>query len=137
MHTTAKKSLGLALAAGWLCLTVQSADAQIRLAPELALAEDVDLGIGAHAFFPVGTSNFEIGAHFDHFFVSGPAGYSELGGAGYYAFRLPDNPSIVPKVGAGVTLGFVSLDREFKMTLVGFLRGSTYNVYSAPERLPS
>jgi len=31
----------------------------------------------------------------------------------------------------------VSLAREFNMTLVGFLRGSTYNVYSAPERLVS
>lgn len=31
----------------------------------------------------------------------------------------------------------VSLAREFNMTLVGFLRGSTYNVYSAPERLLS
>jgi FdhD protein len=31
----------------------------------------------------------------------------------------------------------VSLAREFNMTLVGFLRGSTYNVYSVPERLVS
>ncbi len=31
----------------------------------------------------------------------------------------------------------VSLAREFNMTLVGFLRGSTYNVYSAPQRLVS
>ena len=31
----------------------------------------------------------------------------------------------------------VGLASEFNMTLVGFLRGSTYNVYSAPERLVS
>lgn len=31
----------------------------------------------------------------------------------------------------------VSLASEFNMTLVGFLRGSTYNVYSVPERLVS
>jgi FdhD protein len=31
----------------------------------------------------------------------------------------------------------IELAREFDMTLVGFLRGSTFNIYSAPERLTS
>jgi FdhD protein len=31
----------------------------------------------------------------------------------------------------------IELAREFDMTLIGFLRGSTFNIYSAPERLAS
>ena len=88
-------------------------EAQVRLAPELVLADDVDFGIGAHAFFPLGESNIEIGAFYDFYFVAGNAGYSDLGGTAYYLFRLPDNPGIVPKVGAGLTVGFVTLDSNF------------------------
>ena len=29
----------------------------------------------------------------------------------------------------------IDLAREFGLTLVGFLRGSTFNIYSSPERL--
>ena len=92
-------------------VAVESGHAQVRLAPELVIAEDVDFGLGGHVFIPIGTSNFEVGGYFDYYFVSGAAGYSELGGTGYYLFRLPDNPSIVPKVGAGMALGFVRFDR--------------------------
>ena len=88
-------------------------EAQVRLAPELVFADDVDFGIGAHAFFPLGDSNIEIGAFYDFYFVAGNAGYSDLGGTAYYLFRLPDNPGIVPKVGAGLTVGFVTLDPNF------------------------
>ncbi len=31
----------------------------------------------------------------------------------------------------------IDLAREFGLTLVGFLRGNTFNIYSAPERLAS
>jgi hypothetical protein len=36
--------------------------------------------------------------------------YLEFGGTAYYLFTLPDNPCIVPKVGAGLSFGRFSFD---------------------------
>ena len=60
--------------------------------------------------------------------VSGRAGYEIV------QKSITAGIPVLAAVGAPSSLA-VALAREFNQTLVGFLRGSQYNVYSAPERL--
>ena len=62
--------------------------------------------------------------------VSGRAGFEIIQKA--LTARIP----IVASVGAPSSLA-VDLAREFKMTLIGFLRGETFNIYSAKQRIIS
>ena len=60
--------------------------------------------------------------------VSGRAGYEIV------QKSITAGIPVLAAVGAPSSLA-VALAREFNQTLVGFLRGERYNVYSAPERL--
>jgi FdhD protein len=60
--------------------------------------------------------------------VSGRAGYEIV------QKSISAGIPILAAVGAPSSLA-VALAREFNQTLVGFLRGDRFNVYSAPERL--
>ena len=60
--------------------------------------------------------------------VSGRAGYEIV------QKSITAGIPILAAVGAPSSLA-VALSREFKQTLVGFLRGERFNVYAAPERL--
>ncbi len=62
--------------------------------------------------------------------VSGRAGYEIV------QKSITAGIPVLAAVGAPSSLA-VALSREFNQTLVGFLRGERYNVYSAPERLTS
>jgi hypothetical protein len=104
--------VGLVLAAGLVFATSDAAHAQVRLAPEVSLADDVDFGVGGRAFFPIPSlhRNMEIAGFFTVYFPGSNQSYWELGGTWYYLFRLPDNASLIPKIGAGMTAGWFSSD---------------------------
>lgn len=103
---------GLATAAGLTMAALPTATrAQVRLGPEIVVADNVDFGIGGHAFFPLRSVPMEIGAFFDLYFPD-RSDYFEIGGTWYYLFNLPENPNVVPKVGGGVTLGNFSRDSD-------------------------
>lgn len=101
----------LLIVLGILAVPPSEVQAQVRLAPEVLLADNVDVGIGIHGFFPLQNAPMEIGAYFDLYFP-GSYDYFELGGTWYYLFPLADNPNIVPKFGAGVTIGNASYDSD-------------------------
>jgi hypothetical protein len=108
-----KYGAGLVMVVGMLLTTSTSTQAQVRLAPEVIVSDDQDFGIGAHAFFPVHSvsPNLEVGTFFDLYFPKNRS-YFELGATLYYLFALPDNANIVPKAGAGFTLGFLNVDDD-------------------------
>ncbi|MEA2656359.1 MAG: FdhD protein, partial [Chloroflexota bacterium] len=60
--------------------------------------------------------------------VSGRAGYEIV------QKSISAGIGVLAAVGAPSSLA-VALAREFNQTLVGFLKGDRFNVYSAPERL--
>jgi hypothetical protein len=109
-----KRAGWLVLFTGLLLMAAPDASAQARLGPELTIADDVDFGIGARAFFPISSvhRNMEIGAFLDIYFPGNDASYFELGGTWYYLFPLADNANLVPKVGAGMTVGRFSRDER-------------------------
>ena len=93
-----------------------AANAQVRLAPELAVADNVEFGVGARAFFPIGSvPNLEIGAAVDFYFPDN-FDYYEFAGLVYYTFPQPDAPTILPRVGAGPVIGVTSFDTDSQDT---------------------
>ena len=84
----------------------RTARAQVILAPELAIGDNVDFGVGGRGLLNLSSVNPSLqAAGFITIYFPGPFDYFEFGGTLYYRFVLPDNPGLVPKVGAGVTVG--------------------------------
>lgn len=115
-----RRSGWLLVVTGVLLFAAPRVSAQVRLGPELTVADNVDFGIGARAFFPIPSvhPNMEIGAFLDIYFPGNDADYFEVGGTWYYLFPLADNPNLIPKVGAGMTVGRWSVS-ESSRTDVG------------------
>lgn len=101
----------LMLVASLLALP-QTAESQVLLAPELAIGDDVDFGVGGRALFGLSSVQpaLQAAGFITIFFPGENVSYFELGGTLYYRFILPDNPGIVPKAGAGVTVARGSSD---------------------------
>jgi len=105
--------VGMVLAVGLLFVAWAPTEAQVRIAPEVVVGDNVDFGVGGHVFFPVPSVSpqIEVGGFFDIYFP-GSFNYWELGGTVYYLFPLEGTASVIPKAGAGVTIGFSSYDSD-------------------------
>jgi hypothetical protein len=102
----------LVMAAAMLCLVaVESASAQgFRWGPELSLATDADLGLGARVEFDLNGPPLTIIGSFDYYFPGGSHDYFEFNGNLVYNFNIPSAPTITPYAGGGLNIAHWSRD---------------------------
>jgi len=104
-----------AAVAGLLMLLPATADAQVRLGPQLSFGDDTDIGIGGRAIVNVvALQRWDFIGTFDVFFPDdGPnndISYWEANGNLAYNFGLPGVPSLSPYAGAGLNIAHFSVD---------------------------
>ncbi|TFG66195.1 MAG: hypothetical protein E4H28_02565 [Gemmatimonadales bacterium] len=126
----------MAAAAGVLLLLPATADAQVRLGPQLSFGDDTDFGIGGRAIVNVQSlRHWDFIGTFDVFFPDdGPnnsLNYWEANGNMAYNFGVPETPSLAPYVGVGLNIAHISGDNpggDFSDTDLGlnFFAGTQF-----------
>ena len=106
------------LVTGSLLLTLflfgaSGARAQVAIGPELSVAEDVDVGIGAIIEAPLASlhQNLEFAGRFTIYFPDF-GNYWEIDGDVRYVFPLEGENNLLPYVLAGLAIGDYSFDYE-------------------------
>lgn len=99
----------LAAVAGVLLMLPNTADAQIRLGPQLSFGGDTDFGIGGRVVVNVKTlRHWDFIGTFDVFFIDDNPNfdrdYWEANGNLAYNFGIPEVPSLSPYVGGGLNI---------------------------------
>jgi hypothetical protein len=89
------------------------AHGQVALGPEISLAEDVDLGIGAVMEAPLTSvyENLEFAGRFTLYFPDG-GDYWEIDGDVRYLFPLEGENALLPYALAGIAIGHSSWNYE-------------------------
>jgi hypothetical protein len=99
----------LAAAAVALFLLPATADAQIRIGPQLSYGGDTEFGVGGRVVANVESlQHWDFIGTFDVFFPDGDVDYWEANGNLAYNFGLPDAPSLSPYVGVGLSIAHAS-----------------------------
>lgn len=109
MRTLTAGSLLLAL----LLFCAPEARGQVALGPEVSVAEDVDVGIGAIVEAPLTSlhQNLEFAGRFTFYFPDG-GDYWEMDGDVRYLFPLEGGNDLVPFALAGLAIGHFSWDYD-------------------------
>ena len=99
----------LAAVAGALLLVPMTADAQVRLGPQLSFGDDTDFGIGGRIVANVESlPHWDFIGTFDVFFIDDNSNfdfdYFEANGNLAYNFGVPEVPSLSPYVGGGLNI---------------------------------
>jgi len=103
----------LAAVAGALLLVPMTADAQVRLGPQLSFGDDTDFGIGGRVVANVESlPHWDFIGTFDVFFIDDNSNfdfdYFEANGNLAYNFGVPEVPSLSPYVGGGLNISRLS-----------------------------
>jgi hypothetical protein len=105
----------LAAVAGALLLVPMTANAQVRLGPQLSFGGDTDFGIGARIVANVESlPHWDFIGTFDVFFIDDNSNfdrdYFEANGNLAYNFGVPEAPSLSPYVGGGLNISRLSIE---------------------------
>jgi len=108
-----RRSFTVALVLAAFALTAQEIQAQVELGPQVSVAEDVDVGIGANINIPLRSihPNLEFSGNFTFYFPD-KFDYWELDADVRYLFPLSGNTSLLPYAMAGLAIGDFSVDVE-------------------------
>ncbi len=103
----------LAAVAGVLLLLPATAEAQVRLGPQLSFGGDTDFGIGVRVVANAKTlPHWDWIGTFDVFFIDDnpnfDRSYWEVNGNLAYNFGIPEAPSLSPYVGGGLNISRLS-----------------------------
>jgi len=103
----------LAAVAGALLLLPATAEAQVRLGPQISFGGDTDFGIGARIVANVQSlRHWDFIGTFDVFFIDDnpnfDRNYWEANGNLAYNFGIPEVPSLSPYVGGGLNIAHMS-----------------------------
>ncbi len=107
MRTALPGMIALAL----LALSAPAAQGQVQLGPQISVADEVDLGVGATVVFPLSSiyENLEFSGDFTLYFPDG-YDYWEADGNVRLLFPLSGSTSLLPFVMAGLSIGRFSWD---------------------------
>jgi hypothetical protein len=99
----------LAAMAALMVAIPATANAQVRLGPELSWGDDTDLGVGVRLLANVESlEHWDFIGTFDVFFIDDNANfdrsYWEINGNLAYNFRIEDAPGLSPYVGVGLNI---------------------------------
>lgn len=99
LATTLAVAAGVALTAG-----AGSADAQVHVGPQVNVASETDVGLGARLLANIESANLEFAGSADLYVPDGPVDYWELNANLFYHFHLPESPSVLPYLGGGLNV---------------------------------
>lgn len=101
-----KRLLGiLGLATAFSLLATAPSSAQVHLGPQISLADDADVGLGARVVAGVPQyRGVEFAGTFDVFFPDGDYDYWELNGNLLYNFEIPEASAFRPYAGGGLNI---------------------------------
>lgn len=85
-----------------------TADAQFYVGPQLNVATETDVGVGARVLANVERMNLELVGSLDLYFPDGPTDFWELNANTFYHFHLPENPAVLPYLGGGLNVANIS-----------------------------
>lgn len=100
--------------AALIVLTASDTSAQAKFGGQVSWGDDSDFGLGGRAAVDVAQAPLEVSGTFDFFFPDEPPGteltYWEINGNLSYLIDIPEAPSLIPYLGAGLNIAHASLD---------------------------
>lgn len=110
-----------------LGLSTQETEAQANFGVQGNWGSETDFGVGGRILLNIPNVNLEAAGTVDIYFPD-QGDFWEVNGNIFYHFHLPDSPSVLPYLGAGLNVGTVSngaSNTEFGLNIGGGVRFPT------------